>query len=166
MRARCQTHAGESGRQQGVVDPDHRLDPDADPAPGRLRLRGAGAAPLRAAAVAALAALAILVPGGAAAKPAPSRVQVVAKEFYYSLSRHSVPAGPAIVELVDFGQDPHDLRLQKVGTTKVYGTPIIQPGKYYDLKVTLQPGKYILWCSIANHRQLGMQATLTVKKRT
>jgi uncharacterized cupredoxin-like copper-binding protein len=30
------------------------------------------------------------------------------------------------------------------------------------------PGKYELWCGIANHRQLGMQAVLTVvaKKKT
>ena len=118
------------------------------------------------AAAAAVAALAVVFPGGAAAKTVnPTRVQVVAKEFYYALSRHSVVAGPSIVELVDFGEDPHDLRLERVGGTHVYGTPIVQPGAYYDLSVKLLPGKYMLWCSVANHRQLGMQAILTVKAR-
>lgn len=93
----------------------------------------------------------------------PTRVQVVAKEYYYALSRHVVYSGPAIVEIVDYGEDPHDLRLERVGGTRVYRTPIVQPGAYFDLSVALQPGRYRLWCGVANHRQLGMIATLTVK---
>ena len=44
----------------------------------------------------------------------------------------------------------------------VQSLPVLQPGSYYDLSVKLLPGKYELWCSIANHRQLGMVATLIV----
>ncbi|HLI57876.1 MAG TPA: hypothetical protein VKY26_12700 [Actinomycetota bacterium] len=95
----------------------------------------------------------------------PTRVQVVAMEYYFILSRRSVASGPAIVQLVDFGQDPHDLRLQRVGGGRVYGTPVVQPGGIYDLDVNLQPGTYELWCSIANHRALGMQAKLVVRPR-
>lgn len=114
--------------------------------------------------LAALAALAVTP------APAPTRVQVGAKEFYFVLSRHTVAAGPAIVELVNYGEDPHDLRVERVGGTHVYRTPLVQPGPaaYYDLSLTLQPGKYLLWCGVANHRQLGMTAVLTVvaKKKT
>ena len=117
--------------------------------------------PVRVAA-ALVAASAVLAAPAAPAAIAPNRVQVVSKEFYFALSRRTVPAGPAIVELVNFGEDPHDMRLQRVGGTHVYRTPQVQPGKYYDLSVKLLPGKYLLWCSIADHRQLGMQATLTV----
>jgi plastocyanin len=115
-----------------------------------------------AAAVIALA----LVSGAAAKVKAPSRVQVSAKEFSFSLSRQSVQAGPAIIELVNFGEDPHDLRVQRIGGAHIAGTPQVQPGDYYDLSMKLLPGKYRLWCSIANHRALGMQATLTVRKNT
>ena len=115
-------------------------------------------------ALAALAALA-LAAGAAAKTPPPSRVQVSAKEFYFSLSRQVITAGPAIVELVNFGEDPHDLRLQRIGGAHIGGTPQVQPGDHYDLSVTLLAGRYRLWCSIANHRALGMQATLTVRKR-
>jgi hypothetical protein len=119
-----------------------------------------------AAAALAAALLAPAVP--AAATPArvfPNRVQVVAKEFFFALSRRTIPAGPAIVELVNFGQDAHDLRLQRVGGAHVAGTPIVEPGAYYDLPITLLPGRYLLWCGIANHRALGMQATLIVTPR-
>jgi plastocyanin len=114
-------------------------------------------------AAAALAALSLTAGAGSASTPAPARVQVSAKEFYYVLSRHSVKAGPAIVELANFGEDPHDLRIQRVGARHVGGTPEVQPGDYYDLSVKLLPGRYRLWCSIGNHRRLGMQAVLTVK---
>ena len=114
---------------------------------------------------AALAAVALAPGAASAAAPAPARVQVAAKEFYFALSRGSVVAGPAIVELVNFGEDPHDLRLQRIGGAHIAGTPQVQPGDYYDLSLTLRSGKYRLWCSIANHRQLGMQAVLTVVAR-
>ena len=113
-------------------------------------------------AAAALAAFALLAGAASARSPAPARVQVSAKEFYYVLSRRTVVAGPAIVELVNFGEDPHDLRLQRIGGTRVYATPQVQPGDYYDLSLKLLPGRYRLWCGIANHRALGMQAVLTV----
>jgi plastocyanin len=117
--------------------------------------------------IAALAALvatsALVVPAHAAVSP--SRVQVSAKEFWYALSRRTVKDGPAIVELVNFGEDPHDLRVRRVGGTRTYRTPEIQPGSYYDLELKLLPGRYKLWCSIANHEQLGMKAFLTVKKQ-
>jgi plastocyanin len=113
------------------------------------------------AAAAATAALAF-APAAASLAPAPARVQVSAKEFFYSLSRHKVVAGPAIVELVNFGEDPHDLRLERIGGGRVWKTPLVYPGAYYDLEAKLVPGRYRLWCSVGNHRRLGMTAVLTV----
>jgi plastocyanin len=113
--------------------------------------------------VAAFAAVGFFA-SSAPAAVAPARVQVSAKEFFFALSRHTVAAGPAVVELVDFGEDPHDLRLQRLGGGRVWKTPVVYPGAYHDLEVTLVPGRYRLWCSIANHRRLGMQAVLTVRR--
>jgi plastocyanin len=107
-----------------------------------------------------LAALAMLA-GGAVSPPA--RVQVGAAEYSFTLSRPAIKAGTAIVELVNFGEDPHDLRLQRVGGTRVYAIGETRPGDAVDRTFKLLPGKYRLWCSIANHRRLGMQATLLVR---
>ena len=114
-------------------------------------------------AAAGLAALSLTAGAGSGSTPAPARIQVSAKEFYYVLSRNSVKAGQAIIELANFGEDPHDLRIQRIGARHVGGTPEVQPGDYYDLSLRLRPGRYRLWCSIGNHRRLGMQAVLTVK---
>jgi hypothetical protein len=101
----------------------------------------------------------------AAVPPPPARVQVVAREFAFALSRTRIKSGRAIIELANFGEDPHDLRLERVGGTKVYGWPVAQPGDVEDRALTLVPGRYRLWCSLANHRALGMTATLVVVRR-
>jgi plastocyanin len=93
----------------------------------------------------------------------PARMQVVAREFSFSLSRTRLPAGQAVIELANFGQDPHDLRLQRIGARHIAGTRVVGPGTRAELSVKLLPGRYSLWCSVANHRARGMRATLVVR---
>ena len=93
----------------------------------------------------------------------PARIQVVAREFSFSLSRTHLAAGQAVIELANFGQDPHDLRLQRLGARYIAGTPVVAPGSRADLAVKLLPGRYSLWCSAADHRARGMRATLVVR---
>jgi plastocyanin len=94
---------------------------------------------------------------------APSRLQVVAKEFSFGLSRVDLKTGPAVIELANFGQDPHDLRLRRVGSQHIAGIGVVAPGARGELSLKLARGRYSLWCSVANHRQLGMRATLVVR---
>jgi hypothetical protein len=94
---------------------------------------------------------------------APARLGVSAKEFSFSLSRTTLRHGPAVIELDNFGQDVHDLRLRRIGGTRTYGVPVTKPGKRAELDVRLRPGRYRLWCSLADHRARGMYATFRVK---
>jgi len=103
----------------------------------------------------ALAALALL--------PAPARVQVGADEFRYSLSRQSLKAGPTIVQLVNYGEDEHDLRLRRAGGTRTYVVGKARPGGTTELEARFLPGRFTLWCSLADHRKRGMSATLLVR---
>jgi hypothetical protein len=98
------------------------------------------------------------------AAPAPARVQVGADEFGYTLSRAMIKAGPAIVQLANFGEDEHDLRLRRVGGTRVYRVGTVAPGGVDELEARFLPGRFQLWCSLADHRARGMRATLLVKK--
>jgi plastocyanin len=102
--------------------------------------------------------------GVALAMAAPARVQVSATEFNFGLSRHSIKAGRALIELANYGEDPHNLRLRRVGGKKIWGTRVVEPEGTATLSAKLPAGRYKLWCSIANHRALGMDATLTVKR--
>jgi plastocyanin len=93
-----------------------------------------------------------------------SRVQVVAVEFHYRLSRVRVPAGPVRIELANFGQDEHNLTLQRVGSSTIYQLPTALPGQREILNLRLKPGVYRLSCSLADHAARGMHATLRVRR--
>jgi hypothetical protein len=101
----------------------------------------------------------------AAPPPPPARVQVVVREFGFALSRESIRAGLAVIELRNAGQDAHDLLIRRAGATRVLVRwPVTQPGGVVDRQMRLRPGTYRLTCGVANHRALGMQATLVVRK--
>ena len=91
-----------------------------------------------------------------------ARVQVVAQEFSYSLSRTKVKAGRVIVELVNRGQDTHDLDIRRIGGTRIFHFPDVLSGQVVDRELNLRPGRYQLWCAIADHREQGMHAVLRV----
>jgi plastocyanin len=99
----------------------------------------------------------------AAPRP-PARIQVVAREYSFSLSRLKVHSGTAVIELANFGQDIHDLRVQRVGAKHIAGLGEVAAGGRADLTVKLAPGRYSFWCSVANHRKLGMRTTLVVTR--
>ena len=113
--------------------------------------------------------LAIVVAGFAFAGAMPaqaaaplSRVQVVALEFHYRLSRVRVPAGAVRIELANFGQDEHDLRLRRVGGSRVYHLPSALPCERETLNARLRPGLYRLKCTLADHAARGMHSKLRV----
>jgi hypothetical protein len=95
-----------------------------------------------------------------------ARVQVVAVEFNYRLSRIRIPAGPVRIELANFGQDEHDLRLRRIGGKRVYHLPSALPGERQILRARLEPGLYRLKCTLADHAARGMRAELRVRPRS
>ena len=115
------------------------------------------------AAAAAASIVAAAVPAGAA-PVIPARVQVAADEYTLTPSRLKIKAGPAIIQLANFGEDPHDLRFQRAGGTRVYAIKTTAPGADTDLEVKLLPGRFTLWCSLADHRKRGMSASLVVRR--
>ncbi len=93
----------------------------------------------------------------------PARLSVKALEFSFTLSRPSLPAGEAIVELNNQGEDPHNLNLQLEGG----GEPPLEiseagPLEHRTAKFDLAAGSYRLWCSLPQHDEWGMNATLLV----
>jgi plastocyanin len=94
----------------------------------------------------------------------PARVQVIAKEYSFTLSRAEVPAGNVIVELVNGGEDPHNLHLLETAADSEAGAfPNTAPGVHEDLELNLRAGTYTLFCSLPGHEAKGMKATLTVR---
>jgi hypothetical protein len=117
--------------------------------------------------VALLAALIlVLVPREApASAPFPTRVQVTSTEFRLTMSRVVVPGGRVRIELVNLGEDPHDLKLRRIGGKYTYTIPETLPGERSTKTLRLIRGRYRVWCAIAGHRDWGMRATLRVVPR-
>jgi uncharacterized cupredoxin-like copper-binding protein len=96
--------------------------------------------------------------------PTPARLGVSTTEFHLVLSRPSVKAGVVEIELQNDGQDPHDLRVRKVGGKHTFTIGLTGPGKRRSIEIHLRPGRYRLWCSVADHRSLGMQSVLRIRR--
>ncbi len=104
-----------------------------------------------------------LPPPEAPGAPPPVRVQVIAKEYSFTLSRTEAPAGKVIVEFVNGGEDPHNLHLEEPTASAEAGAfPTSSPGSHSDLTLNLRPGAYTLFCSLPGHEAKGMKATLLV----
>jgi hypothetical protein len=108
----------------------------------------------------------VLIPREAPASvPFPTRVQVTSTEFRLTMSRVVVPGGRVRIELVNLGEDPHDLKLRRIGGKYTYTIPETHPGERSTKTLRLIRGRYRVWCAIAGHRDWGMRATLRVVPR-
>ena len=115
--------------------------------------------------------LAALVAAGAAgahaatSSRAPSRLLVAGDEYSLRLSRGAVRRGPSVIQFVNRGEDPHDLRLKRISSspTRTVSAPELRPGNVVELETRLRAGHYRLWCSLPQHAERGMRAVLKVR---
>jgi uncharacterized cupredoxin-like copper-binding protein len=99
-----------------------------------------------------------------AAKPTPKpqaqTITVKETEFKITVPSTKLKAGPVKFDVQNAGHIEHDLVITGNGVTA--GTPRFNGGQSKMLKVTLKPGTYDVFCSVPGHKQLGMDAKLTV----
>jgi uncharacterized cupredoxin-like copper-binding protein len=112
---------------------------------------------------AALLALAVALLAADTAAAAPTRLLIEAREFNLTLSRAKVKRGHAIVQMVNRGQDPHDLAFERIGGGHKRAIAKTLPGDLGEWEGRLRKGRYRLLCTIEGHRALGMRATLRVR---
>ena len=128
--------------------------------------RLATAAALVAALALTLLAAPALAGAGGGGEKVPNRMLVRADEYRLTLSRAEIGPGPALIQLQNDGEDAHDLQIrqQKGGVTHQVGE--VGPGETGEVALRLKKGvRYELWCSLTNHRVLGMEAKLKVKRK-
>lgn len=88
-------------------------------------------------------------------------ITVTAVDFAFELDEDSFSAGSYEIRLVNGGGATHNLTVERDGAD-VAGTDAIDPGQETTLTVTLEPGEYVFYCSIGNHRAMGMEVTVVV----
>lgn len=82
-------------------------------------------------------------------------------DFGIELPETELAAGAYEFEVVNDGGASHDLVVERDGED-VAATEILSPGDTATLAVELEPGEYVFYCSVANHRSMGMEITVTV----
>lgn len=109
-------------------------------------------------AAAGLAAGVFAASGGSTSAKKPVAVTVVAKEFKFTLSKRSVPAGSTVVfTIVNKGKISHDFKIsgKKIKT--------LSPGKTAKLTVKFaKKGRYAYLCTLVGHASAGMKGSFAV----
>jgi FtsP/CotA-like multicopper oxidase with cupredoxin domain len=112
--------------------------------------------------IAILAAIVAFRGAPAAAREGEEETQTV----HFALSEFAIEgetelaAGPTVFDVLNHGSAAHNLSLEGGPST-----PDLAAGETATLDVgSLSPGTYTIFCTIAGHREAGMEATLTVSE--
>lgn len=121
---------------------------------------------------------------GGAAEPdvdiTKGQIRADLREHVITLTSNEVRAGEVTFVIRNRGGQAHDLIVIKTDRAadalqvdqqtqkaseegRVGGVELINPGRSSNLKLTLEPGHYVLICNVATHYQLGMRTELTVR---
>lgn len=104
-------------------------------------------------------------PDTPAAAPATSlastEIVVVENEYGIELPEQQLTPGTYTFTARNHGDAPHDLVIQGPGVDAAR-TEVIRPGREDSIVVTFEKGEYVLWCSVRDHRDRGMEKKITV----
>jgi plastocyanin len=98
----------------------------------------------------------IAAKGGVLAIPADPNGQLA-----YLSKEATAPPGALEINSKNEASIPHDIALEGNGVNEKGAT--VQGGGTSTIKVNVKPGKYQYYCTVAGHREGGMEGTLTVK---
>jgi plastocyanin len=99
--------------------------------------------------------------GGEGEEGEAQTVAVSAVDFAFEMDSTEFAAGELTIELTNEGGATHDLVVERDGED-VAEVEDLDPGASASTTVELEPGEYIFYCSIGNHRAMGMEVTVTV----
>jgi uncharacterized cupredoxin-like copper-binding protein len=89
-------------------------------------------------------------------------LQATEVDFAIELPERQLTAGSYTIEVANEGTASHDLVVEDASGMEVAASELIAPGQSGAVEVTLQPGEYVFYCSVGNHRDMGMEVSVTV----
>jgi len=93
---------------------------------------------------------------------APATIQLTAKEFLYEPKEVRSSPGEVIFVVKNGGVIEHNFVLEDQVKKRRAAIPIVEPAQTLEAKANLEPGTYMIYCSIPGHKEAGMVATLVV----
>jgi plastocyanin len=113
--------------------------------------------------------LAVLALAGCGSAGAPVRTSspsftVTLDDYLIRPQEIRVPKGhPLTITVFNHGRLGHTFRIRRGATHVLLAITTIQPGQSKTATIKLKPGKYTMFCALANHEELGMSGKLTVR---
>jgi plastocyanin len=105
-------------------------------------------------------------------EPEANAIGVVArdanKHFSFEPTRTLVKAGKLTMQLINEGEDPHTMAIQRIGPGETPEGEVVEiPATASKQQSTgtaeVQPGRYRMWCTLFHHAEEGMEFDLTVE---
>lgn len=106
-------------------------------------------------------------------EPEANAVSITANDhtnpYGYAPSRKTVKPGELTVQLINVGEDEHNMDMEKVGPGSTPEGPIVvavsaaSKGASTPTTVDVEPGTYRMWCTLPGHATKGMETTITVE---
>lgn len=105
-------------------------------------------------------------------EPEANAIGVVARDankvFTFEPSRTVVRSGDLTMQLINEGEDPHTMAIQRIGPGKTPEGPVTEipataSKQQRTGSVEVQPGTYRMWCTLYHHAEEGMEFDLTVE---
>jgi plastocyanin len=105
--------------------------------------------------------LSLLACGGGDEEASGQTVEVSGTEYSFDPSDIQLDAaGNYTFHLTNAGNEDHALEIEGQGIEE--GTDVIGGGESADVTVDLAEGEYEIYCPVGNHRDMGMEGTLSV----
>ena len=112
-------------------------------------------------------------PPASTPEPEANAVSITANDhtapYGYAPSRKTVKSGELTVQLINMGEDEHNMDMEKVGPGNAPEGPIVvavsaaSKGASTPTTVDVEPGTYRMWCTLPGHAAKGMETTITVE---
>lgn len=99
---------------------------------------------------------------GPVARAPDGRVALALHDYYLEPTQVRTRAGRVRFDVVDRGRIGHNLRVVRNGRTYL-SISTLKPGERATPTVELPRGAYQLFCSVANHQELGLRGALIVR---
>lgn len=94
-----------------------------------------------------------------ASPAAAEKIEVTAVDIAFEETELTIPADTDVTIVVhNEGMLQHDLNIEDTD----FNTELLNGGESEEIVVNLPAGEYTYFCSVAGHREAGMQGTLTV----
>ena len=83
-------------------------------------------------------------------------------DFAVELPEQELAAGSYTIEVTNDGSASHDLVIEDADGSEVAASEVMPPGQSGTVEVDLVAGEYDFYCSVGNHRGMGMELAVTV----